>query len=56
MFPPPPGSGKKFKEYTLLRGLSVDVVPYTGSLEACRRISQLYDYSKRGVIEIIEEE
>lgn len=46
----------KFKEITLQKGLSVDILPYAGSFEACEQIAQIAGYVAKGYAEIVIEE
>jgi len=50
-----PSPGRNDMHITLLEGRSINILPFAGTKEACRRISQIRDYSERLLLEIIEE-
>jgi hypothetical protein len=41
--------------FILAKSQGKDILPYVGSIEACRQIAQLHFYRSMGYIEIVEE-
>ena len=53
--PAPIGSRRSSACLTLLPSGSLDILPYAGSIQACRNIAFIYDLKCRNLISIIEE-
>jgi hypothetical protein len=53
--PAPVGSRRSSASLTLLPSGSLDILPYAGSIQACRNIAFIYDLKCRNLISITEE-
>ena len=55
IIPAPAGSNRSDACFIVASTNSIDILPWCGTLENCRRIAQLHDLKYRGLIEIVEE-
>lgn len=55
LIPAPVGSNRSAVALTVGPSNAINILPYAGSISACRSIGQLSYYEAKGIIEIIEE-